>query len=260
MHGRGWRNPLSLLRVIDFETTGLEPGADVIEVGWCDFDTEAQEDCGSGSFLCGTDAIPPDTRAVHHIRLEQVRGLPRFNRTLWVERAMLDGVAAFVAHMADFEASFLTGSVPLVCSYKAALRKWPDAPSHSVFGLLYWLEDQGLVEFDRDAAYPPHRSEPDAYATAVLLGALYRQGVTSRDLWHWTQLPRLLPRVPIGRFRGQPWSAPDDGFLQWMLKQPDMEDDLKWNARNELDRRAREPIEGQLDLAQSPEPHHGESQ
>lgn len=232
---------MSLLRVIDFETTGLEPTADVIEVGWCDFDTVTMSDRGSGSFLCGAGRIPPDTRAVHHIRLEEVAGRPPFNRALWTERAMLDGVQSFVAHMADFEANFITGPVPLVCTYKAALRTWPDAPSHSVFGLLYWLEDQGLAEFDRAMAYPPHRARPDAYATAVLLGALYRHGVTSQNLWHWTQLPRLLPRCPIGRFRGQPWSAPDDGFLRWMLKQPDMEEDLKWNAQEELSRRSIRP-------------------
>jgi exodeoxyribonuclease X len=237
---------VSLLRVIDFETTGLERSAEVVEVGWCDFDTEAKEDCGSGSFLCGVSAMPPDTRAVHHIRLEDVAGLPPFNRALFVERAMLDGVSAFVAHMADFEAQFLTGSVPLVCSYKAALRKWPAAPSHSVFGLLYWLEDQGLVEFDRGAAHPPHRAGPDTYATAVLLGALYRQGVTSLDLWRWTQQPRLLPRCTIGKFRGRPWAEVEGGFLQWMLKQDDMEEDLRWNAQEELNQRSGSPPAGAL--------------
>lgn len=246
---------MSLLRVIDFETTGLERSAEVVEVGWCDFDTETREDCGSGSFLCGVDYIPPDTRAVHHIRTGEVAGLPRFNRALFVERAMLDGVSTFVAHMADFEAQFLTGPVPLVCTYKAALRTWPQAPSHSVFGLLYWLEDQCLVEFDQAAAYPPHRAGPDTYATAVILGALYRHGVTSLDLWRWTQLPRLLPRCTIGKFRGQPWAEVETGFLEWMLKQADMEEDLKWNAREELNRRASRP----LDSRQQPSEQQSDS-
>lgn len=228
---------MSLLRVIDFETTGLEPGAEVVECGWCDLDSETREIGRRGSFLCGVSAMPPDTRAIHHIRLEELIGQPRFDRALWVERAMLDGVAAFVAHMADFEALFLTGSVPLVCSYKAALRVWPDAPSHGVFGLLYWLEDQGLVTYDREAAYPPHRAGPDSYATGVLLGALFRAGMTALDLWRWTQLPRLLPRCTIGKFRGKPWAEVEGGFLEWMTRQGDMDEDLKWNASNELARR-----------------------
>lgn len=228
---------MSLLRVIDFETTGLSAAADVLEVGWCDLDSETRQIGRRGSFLCGAEAIPPETRAVHHIRAEEIAGLPRYNRALWVERAQLDGVAAFVAHMADFEALFLTGSVPLVCSYKAALRIWPEAPSHGAFALLYWLEDQGLVSPDRQLAYPPHRAGPDSYATALLVAALYAAGMTSADLWRWTQLPRLLPRCTIGKFRGVAWPDVEGGFLEWMTRQADMEEDLKWNAKNEIDRR-----------------------
>ena len=53
----------------------------------------------------------------------------------------------------------------------------------------------------------------------------------------WTQEPRLLPTCPIGKFRGQKWADVEAGFLNWMLNQPTMEEDLKWNARRELERR-----------------------
>jgi len=50
----------------------------------------------------------------------------------------------------------------------------------------------------------------------------------------WTREPRLLPRCPIGKHRGKPWSEVETGFLRWMLNQADMEDDLKWNAERAL--------------------------
>jgi exodeoxyribonuclease X len=53
----------------------------------------------------------------------------------------------------------------------------------------------------------------------------------------WTKEPRLLPRITIGKQRGAPWSEVETGFLQWMLRQPDMDGDLKWNAERELNRR-----------------------
>jgi exodeoxyribonuclease X len=53
----------------------------------------------------------------------------------------------------------------------------------------------------------------------------------------WTLEPAALPRCPIGKFRGRPWEDVETGFLQWMLKTPDMDEDLKWNARRELDSR-----------------------
>jgi exodeoxyribonuclease X len=61
--------------------------------------------------------------------------------------------------------------------------------------------------------------------------------MTALDLWRWTQLPRLLPRCTIGKFRGKPWAEVEGGFLEWMTRQGDMDEDLKWNASNELARR-----------------------
>jgi exodeoxyribonuclease X len=155
------------------------------------------------------------------------------------EEAVRAGVAAFAAHTSSFEERFMLGSIPIVCTHKAALRVWPDAPSHSVFGLLYWLEDQGKVTYDRARAYPPHRALPDAYATAVLVSAIYAAGYVGKDLMQWSREPRLLPRVPIGRFRGQPWDVPDWGFLQWVVNKAgtDMDPDIIWNAEREMDRR-----------------------
>ena len=104
--------------------------------------------------------------------------------------------------------------------------------------LRYWLEDQGLLSLDHETAMPPHRAGPDAYVTAHILKALFAAGATGKEMVAWTREPRLLPTCPIGKFRGKPWPEVEGGFLQWMLKQADMEADLKWNANRELLRRA----------------------
>ena len=85
---------------------------------------------------------------------------------------------------------------------------------------------------------PAHRAGPDAYVTAHILKAILEAGVSSRDLVAWTKEPRVLPTCPIGaEWRGKPWAEVDAGFLNWMLKNATMEEDLKWNARRELERR-----------------------
>ena len=138
----------------------------------------------------------------------------------------------------EFEARFLgEHGLPVICTYKAALRVWPDAPGHSNSVLRYWLEDQGLLSLDHDTAMPPHRAGPDAYVTAHILKALFAAGATGKEMVAWTREPRLLPTCPIGKFRGKPWAEVDAGFLDWMLGQASMEADLKWNARRELERR-----------------------
>ncbi len=229
-----------LIRVIDFETTGTEPPAEVVEVGFCDLhgDESGRWAIGQhGSWLCGVDAIPPEVRAIHHIRVSDVAGLAPFDCAgLWAMAAD-DQVDVVAAHNMEFEAKFLGEAArPLLCTYKAALRVWPAAPSHSNGALRYWLEDQGLIEPLHEKTLPPHRAGPDAYVTAHLLQALLTLH-TAAEMIRWTKEPRLLPTCPIGKFRGKPWAEVEAGFLDWMLAQASMEPDLKWNARRELERR-----------------------
>jgi exodeoxyribonuclease X len=232
---------VTTIRVVDFETTGMEPPAEVIEVGYCDLvrgdDGEWGEDAPQ-SWLCGADKIPPETRAIHHISIDEVRGLERFSADGFIQSSI--HCSAIAAHNLDFENKWLKlpADIPAICTYKSALRVWPEAPSHSNGALRYWLEDQGLLSLTHDLAMPPHRAGPDAYVTAHLLKALFATGATGKDMVAWTKEPRLFPTCPIGeKWRGKPWSEVDAGFLGWMIRQPTMEDDLKWNANREIARR-----------------------
>jgi len=232
---------MTTLRVIDFETTGMEPseGAEVVEYGYCDLTKLADGTWSVGepsSALYGVKAISATVRAVHHITMDEVAGLPPFDQIALHEGA--DHCGALVAHNFDFEARFL-GEVflPAICTLKSAYRVWPEAEGHSNSVLRYWLEDQGKLSLRHDLAMPPHRAGPDAYVTAHILKALFETGATGKEMIAWTKEPRLLPTCPIGKFRGKPWAEVEGGFLNWMLAQPSMEEDLKWNARREIDRR-----------------------
>lgn len=225
---------MTVVRVIDFETTGTEPpDAQVCEVGICDVEIEARVIRPWQAWLCGVDKMPPDVRAVHHISLIDVEGKPPFDPA----SCDADTVYCFAAHNAEFEGKFFETNKPIICTYKAALRVWPDAFTHSNGGLRYWLEDQGLILPEHHMTQPAHRAGPDAYVTAWLLVALLNAGATGKQMIAWTNEPKLLPRCTIGKFRGKPWSEVEAGFLGWMLRQPDMDADLKWNAQRELQRR-----------------------
>lgn len=232
---------MTIIRVIDFETCGMEPPAEVVEYGFCDLVKGADGTWTAGqpgSVLHGVQAIPPEVRAVHHITLAEVAGRPAFDAIAALEAA--GHCAAIAAHNMAFEEQWLRveGMAPKLCTLKAALRVWPDAPSHSNGVLRYWLEDRGLLSLDHETAMPPHRAGPDAYVTAHILKALFAAGATGKDMVAWTKEPRLLPTCPIGKFRGKAWAEVEAGFLTWMLAQASMEADLKWNAQRELDRRA----------------------
>ena len=226
---------MTIIRVVDFETTGTEPpAAEVCEVGVCNLYLEERRIAPPRSWLCGVSAMPPEVRAVHHISLADCHGAAPFDAAAIFAKPRCDAIAA---HNAAFELRFFSATVPVICTYKAALRVWPDAPAHNNGTLRYWLEDQGLIRPDPALTQPAHRAGPDAYVTAHLLLALFNASITGRQMIGWTKEPALLPSCPIGKFRGQPWPAVDEGFLCWMLNQETMEQDLKWNARRELDRR-----------------------
>ena len=223
---------MAIVRIIDFETTGTEPPAEVCEVGYSDLDTETRAIAEPVSWLCGVKEMPPEVRAVHHISLADCAGQPAFD-----EFRLYDGPAVIAAHNADFERKFIRCTLPMICTYKAALRVWPEAPAHNNGTLRYWLEDQGLIKPRHDLTQPAHRAGPDAYTTAHILAALLNAGATGKEMVAWTLEPRLLPTCPLGKFRGKPWPEVEAGFLGWMLRQEGMEDDLKWNARREIARR-----------------------
>lgn len=228
---------MTVLRVVDIETTGFAPPqAEVIELGWQSVYR------GESSWLLSSESrgfelysserpCPPEVLAVHHILDEERQHLARFSN----EDLLFDRETIGVAHNAEFEQLFL-GSMfrEWICTYKAALRVWPEAPSHSNQSLMYWLGLHTIMDTER--RQPPHRALPDAYVTAYILCRLLEE-TTLENLLAWTLEPRLLPTCPIGKFRGQRWPDVESGFLNWMLAQATMEADLKWNARRELDRR-----------------------
>ncbi len=231
-----------ILRVCDVETSGMDPadGAEVCELGWVDLlPLLGQSGWAVNHFthnsLYGVTTMPPEVRAVHHITMADLYGYEPFGPGYVAD--MCADVDVLVAHNCDFERRFIdAGGTPWICTYKSALRVWPEAPGHSNSVLRYWLEDQGLLSLDHDRAMPPHRAGPDAYVTAHILLALLKVA-TVEEMVEWTKSPRVLPKMPMGKWKGYSWGRIDWGYLDWILNKSDMDSDIKWNAERELTRR-----------------------
>lgn len=233
---------MTRLRVIDLETTGNAPPAEVIEFARVDVLSEGQPTCSVEMPvsrllrpLCG---IPPEAMAVHHLtEADFGADTPVATPALLREALLSDRPPdIFVAHKAEFEQTFLAealgSSIPWICTYKVALHVWPDAPRHSNQVLRYW---RGLV-LDPRLAMPPHRAGPDAWVTAHLLVDLLRHA-TIEQMLAWTLEPRHLPCVPFGKHRGQKWPDVPADYLQWMIAQSSMERDVVFAAEREVVRR-----------------------
>ena len=236
-----------LVRVIDFETTGMEPPAAICEIGYCDIEVNVadpttgllQAKVGEPhAFLVNPGhPIPPEVRAIHHISDADVAaaGSP----DLGLKHLMAGEPAYFAAHNAKFEQQFFGGgTVPWLCSYKIALRYYPDAPSHSNQTLRYLL---GLDEVmgRRELAMPPHRAGPDAYVTAYILAHMIMEAkATIEDMVRWSAGPALLPKITFGKHRGSKWEDVGSDYLEWIVNKSDLDADTKANARHHLKKRA----------------------
>jgi exodeoxyribonuclease X len=227
------------IRVVDTETQGLEDDHKVCEFAFTDLIKAGDDWTVSDTFstLCQVDHMPPAARAVHHISAAETQGFPRFDPEAMWAQAKSDGVDVIAAHYLAFDLRhFGEPQLPMICTWKAALRVWPDAPEHKNGTLRYWLEDRGDIAPDPALCVPAHRAGPDTYVTAHLLLAMLNHA-TAAQMVAWQKEPPQLPRCTIGDWRGKPWPEVDAGFLRWMINKP-VEPDLVWNARRELERRA----------------------
>lgn len=226
---------MTIFATVDIETLGYEPPAAVIELGMMTILPGGR--ASYSDFLYGLDGqeMAPENRAVHHISPKDLEGHKPFSLigdrdvSRFVESNNIDYM---VAHKADFEQKWITVDIPWICTYKCAVRTWPDAPKHDQQTLKYYL---GIE--DSPIYYPPHRALPDARLCYKILEKLIEKH-TVEELLHWTSEPVLITKFPFGKHFGVELTEIPSDYLKWCLDNLDDEKiELKYWCFVELERR-----------------------
>lgn len=235
--------PSPRIRVIDLETAG--PAAhDVCEIGWQDVvqgedGRWAVNDQRGAAFVNPGHPITPATMAIHHIADEDVAGAPFWKAAAPPILKPAEGLLALAAHRAAFEQRYctpqLTGGAHWICTWKCALRLWPDLPGFSNQMLRYTRMPEGL---ERDLGLPAHRAAPDAYVTAHHLRDMLNVS-SAEQLLSWSLQPGLLPRVPSGLDRSRRWAQLTHETLDVLSR--DRDPDIRFSAQTELSSRGDRP-------------------
>jgi len=232
-------NSLRRVRVIDLETGG-NAWDNVCEIGWQDVvedpDGLWRVDDNRGAVLVNPGrAISTETMAVHHILDEQVANAPLWRDVAPPILQPAGGVVALAAHRASFEQRHcvprLSAGAKWICTWKGALRLWPELSRFSNQMLRYQRRPAGLVH---DIGLPAHRAMPDAYVTAFHLRDMLNT-VPAEQLIAWSNEPGLLPRVPSGANRGKSWSELGLEALRALAGDRDI--DIRFSADHEIRRR-----------------------
>lgn len=219
---------------IDFETTNIDPKiAHAVEVGLFSASYGLQN-----SFIRPPIPIPPETSAVHHITDADVANAESWGEIRMKLRDLCTGPTIFIAHNAKYEQDILKDTfegleVSWICTYKCALRIWPDAPNHKNETLRYWL---GLQFLGRSWEQSAHSAGHDANVTYHICLKLLEH-TTTEQMIAWSKEPAMLPKILFGKHYGLKWSEAPYDYLAWIMKTADMDADIKFNANAEITRR-----------------------
>jgi exodeoxyribonuclease X len=200
-----------LIRVIDIETTGIDPATDaIIEIASVDMVRDGGITNAMDTLVRPARPIPPGASAVHHIVDEDVANAPAFGEV--IDR--FKGADFYVAHNCEFERSFFAAQGielgPWICTYKCALRVWPEPG------------------FER-GSISPHRAAFDVVVTAAIFEELIKKARWS-ELVQWSTEPALHTRFHFGKYRGQRYTdiaASDPEYLQWIVEKSELEEGIK---------------------------------
>ena len=223
-----------MIRVIDIETTGIDPVNDaIIEIASVDMVQGGGITNPMDTLVRPGKPIPPGASAVHHIIDEDVRTAPLLQEVIDRFR----GADFYVAHNCEFERSFFAAQgVELgrwICTYKCALRVWPEFTGHSNQELRYALgRSTPFPEFDR-SVIAPHRAAFDVVVTAAIFEELIKRARWS-VLVQWSGEPALHTRFHFGKYRGMRYdavAASDSAYLEWIVEKSELADDIKHSAR-----------------------------
>jgi exodeoxyribonuclease X len=225
------------VRCIDIETTGIDPARDaVVEIASVDLLREGGITNRQETLVRPAVPVPPESSAVHHLIDADLVNAPVLTEVI----SRFKGADAYIAHNCDFERSFLGNYLhpaTWICTYKCALRVWPNLTSHNNQALRYTL---GLINphgIER-TTLSPHRALSDAIVTSAILEQLLKHATWS-DLVQWSGEPPVLTVFGFGKHRGQRFDQAPRDYLEWIADgQNDLREDVKFSARYWLARPA----------------------
>lgn len=222
---------------LDCETTGLEPKSDrVIEIAAAKFNLAETLDTVE-TLIDPECEISETSMAIHHISQDMVKGKPKIKEVLPSLFSFIDKHIV-IGHGIALDMSFLNESskrnqvpcdfmsVPTIDTLRLA-RLYGESPTNSLERLRqhFNIEPEGA-----------HRAMNDVIVNIEVFKYLTVTFKTTQQLLERLKKPILLKLMPLGKYKGRPFSDIPIEYLQWAVR-ADFDQDLIFSVRTELQKR-----------------------
>jgi exodeoxyribonuclease X len=224
--------------IADVETTGLEAdkGDELVEIAAQFWRYEV------GLFGAPFDTlvfpgreIPATASAIHHLTDRDVADAPSIPRALEDLATFAGRESIIVAHNAVFDHAFLPTlhDHRWACSKRLSQHLFPDAPAWNNQVLRYVFDGRDLDL----GGLAPHRALADIIVTGFNFRKIIHEYLKAGHpddvdaLIAFSEAPIQFRRIPTGKHRGAAFADLPYTYLQWMLRQDDMDRDLVHSAR-----------------------------
>lgn len=220
-----------LFRVLDTETTGLDPKTHaIVELGWAIVAGDGTvHSCGSTLINPGR-RIPSDATKIHGISDADVADAPTLDQAVAAHTDLYSPILPAVCHNASFDPVFLrrcqrlaSGNPRFLCTLHLAENLLPGRKSYTLDSLRSHLR-LGPAETGTEA----HRAAADVATTCSLLKHLidgYLAAGYPDDVNRLFQVATL-QRMPFGKHKGELLADVPSDYMDWLLGQ-DIDEDLR---------------------------------
>lgn len=222
---------------LDCETTGLDPKNDrIIEIAVTKFNfSDVLE--SFETLIDPETPISESSMAIHHITPQMVQGKPKIQEVLPKVISMINS-HIMVGHGIHMDISFLAESskrfdipnpfdkVIFIDTLRLA-RLYGESPTNSLERLRqhFNIEEEGA-----------HRAMSDVIVNIRVFKYLSTRFKTTEQLLERLKTPILIRNMPLGKYKGRPFSEIPIDYLKWALR-GDFDQDLIFSIKTELQKR-----------------------
>ncbi|MFU8924831.1 putative quorum-sensing-regulated virulence factor [Acinetobacter puyangensis] len=172
--------------------------------------------------------IQLSSMAIHHILPQDLIGKPNFH-----EFRLPQDTIYLIGHNIDYDIQAIARCgqdvrhIKPICTLALARYVWPNLDSHSLSTLSYVISDN--LEQTRQQLKNAHNAKTDILLTANLLDKIIQhyQITDIEQLYQQSQQARLPQFMPFGKYKGTPLAQVPIDYVQWLLRQSDIDPYLR---------------------------------